>query len=368
MNLKKDEKLFRVLKTRDIGPQFVNNKNKMVGQDGAYSIPIENGRALWFFGDTLIGTRTIGESLWYWFGEPAGPGDMSGKRGIDKMINNTGLILKDTSGRNGFNNFEYICDKAGNLKPLIPLEKDESPDEIRNWCLHGIKLNGKIYLYFIKVKMIEGAVLPVNFEVLGSGLAVGYERDWNFSKIYFNDSQIIWKANEPKFASAICYDKTNDWVYLFGVVQSKDNIQKCYVARVRPGDIEDPASYEYLSSFKPEWDLDVKDALPIFSNVPNELSVSFNKYLNKYLAVHSYDLTGKIVERTSENPWGPWSEPYELFRVKAKRDKELPYPVLIYAGKEHPELAEDDGKIIYVTYIEFEEYFPHLLEIHLDKE
>ncbi len=305
--------------------------------------------------------------MWYWFGEPVGPGDMSGKKGIDKMINNAGLILTNKTGRKGLNNFDYILNEDGNLKPLVPLEKDESPDEIRNWCLHGIKIKEKIYLYFIKVKMIEGAVLPVNFEVLGSGLTVGSEKDWEFSKIYFNDSQLLWKADEPKFASAICYNDNSKWMYFYGVVPSDDNIQKCYVGRVLSDNIEDINSYEYLTSFKPEWSTKIKKAIPIFTNVPNELSVSYNKYLGKYLAVHSFDLTGKIVARTSENPWGPWSEPYELFHVKAKRELELPYPVLVYAGKERPELAEEDGKIIYVTYIEFEEYFPHLLEIHLEK-
>ena len=32
---------------------------------------------------------------------------------------------------------------------------------------------------------------------------------------------------------------------------------------------------------------------------------------------------------------------------------------------EHPELAVDGGRKIYLTYIEFEEYFPHLVEVSL---
>jgi hypothetical protein len=40
---------------------------------------------------------------------------------------------------------------------------------------------------------------------------------------------------------------------------------------------------------------------------------------------------------------------------------------MIYAGKEHVELAKDNGRTIYMTYIEFEEYFPHLIEITLDR-
>ena len=53
-----------VRKVRDLGPQFTDNDYRMVGQDGAYSIPLKND-TLWFFGDTLIGERAPGDSLWY---------------------------------------------------------------------------------------------------------------------------------------------------------------------------------------------------------------------------------------------------------------------------------------------------------------
>jgi hypothetical protein len=40
--------------------------------------------------------------------------------------------------------------------------------------------------------------------------------------------------------------------------------------------------------------------------------------------------------------------------------------VLVYAGKEHPCLSRENGRILYITYVEFEEYYPHLLEVSLD--
>jgi hypothetical protein len=91
--------------------------------------------------------------------------------------------------------------------------------------------------------------------------------------------------------------------------------------------------------------------------------VSWNEHLGCYLAVHSFDLTGQIVARTAPAPWGPWSAPVVLWQVA--RNDALPYMQLIYAGKEHPELAAGGGRRIYLTYIEFEEYFPHLIEVTL---
>ena len=54
-------KQLKVKAVRDLGPQFVNNPHEMIGQDGAYSIPLKEG-ALWFFGDTLIGRRLPGKN------------------------------------------------------------------------------------------------------------------------------------------------------------------------------------------------------------------------------------------------------------------------------------------------------------------
>jgi hypothetical protein len=356
-------KSIKVKSVRDLGIQFTDNPHKMIGQDGAFSIPI-NGETLWFFGDTLIGERVPGESLWYPGGEPVGTKDMSGKGSIEKMINNTGLLLKEASGRNGLNNFHYITNEEGKIKPLIERLPDEDPNLIRIWCLHGIYLNGKVYLYFLKIKMLDETVWPGTFEVLGAGLAVGDKSDWKFKRINYEGSDLLWKIDEPKFGSAVFEDKKNNWLYLYGVIPVNE-LQTCYLTRVRPSQIEEFEKHEYYSGGE-NWSNDIKKADPIFTNVPNEVSVSFNKYLGKYLAVHSYDLTGDIVSRMSQTPWGPWSEPVLLHKVKSKHEKELPYPILIYAGKEHPELSEKNGKVIYLTYIEFEEYYPHLIEVELD--
>jgi hypothetical protein len=280
------------------------------------------------------------------------------------MINNTGLLLKEKSGSNGLNNFQYITNEEGKIKPLIELLPNEDPDLIRIWCLHGIYLDKKIYLYFLKIKMLDETVWPGTFEVLGAGLAIGNKTDWKFNRINYKGSDLLWKIDEPKFGSAAFEDKENNWLYLYGVVPV-DSLQTCYLARIRPSQIEQFEKHEYFCGTE-NWSKNIKEAVPVFTNVPNEVSVSYNNYLGNYLAVHSYDLTRDIVGRISSTPWGPWSMPVVLYEVKTKREKELPYPVLIYAGKEHPELCEKNGKIIYLTYIEFEEYFPHLIEVELE--
>lgn len=351
----------KVTSVKDFGLQFKANHHKMVGQDGAFTIPLKNG-LLWYFGDTLIGRRIPGESLWYPDGLAVGPKDMSGIGGIEKMLNNTGLVSLNKVDESGIVDFNYILDSNGNIKQLIPLEENEDPDKDRIWCLHGIELCSRIYLFFVKVEIIEEGIFPVNFKIIGSGIAMGDSSNWNFRRIYFNNSDILWKADQPHFASAVL-NADGEYLYLYGVLQGDDKVQRSYIARVKKDEIVQLDRYEYLSVSDPKWSANVEEAIPVFDGMPNEQSVSYNKYLGKYLAVHSYDLTGKIVARTSDNPWGPWSLPTELYQVKINHPVELPYPQLIYAGKEHPALSKNNGQIIYITYVEFEEYYPHLIEV-----
>src|SRR5688500_7979506 len=106
---------------RDLGPLFADNPHRMIGQDGAFSIPLGD-QTLWFFGDTLVGQRRPRESLWFPGGVPVGPRDMSGVGGVARMINNSGLLVPAGTGPNVLRRFRYICDERGQLKTLLPLE------------------------------------------------------------------------------------------------------------------------------------------------------------------------------------------------------------------------------------------------------
>src|SRR5688572_224488 len=142
-----------VERARDVGVMFAENPHRMVGQDGAFSVPLEPGRTLWFFGDTLIGRRPpAGQSLWTIDGKPVGPTDMTGRGTFERMINNTGLVLRHGAGGEALGDFRYITGEDGQLRPLIPLEGDEHPDRDRIWCQHGIAIGEKTVLSFIAVR------------------------------------------------------------------------------------------------------------------------------------------------------------------------------------------------------------------------
>src|SRR6185295_1737333 len=115
---------------------------------------------------------------------------------------NTALILRHKTGGDDLTDFRYITDDQGELRPLIPLERHEHPDRDRIWCQHGIAIGERVILSFIKVRMLDEGPLPVNFEIVGSGLAVGSSKDWTFQRVRQNGTDILWSAKQPHFATA----------------------------------------------------------------------------------------------------------------------------------------------------------------------
>lgn len=356
---------FTVKSAEDRGALFTKNQHRMAGLDGGYSIPLNNGRTLWFFGDTLIGERKEGQSLWYEFGLGEGEVNMSGWGNFDLMLNNTGILVPAETGFSGREGFSFVSDDKGDIRQLIGNLPGEDPEDYRIWCLDGCTIGETVYLYYLKILMIPDQPLLSNFKVVGGGLAKGDRNSLEFTRMGEGEFRLFWPEGQPGFGSAVYHDPRDGWVYLYGSYKDEHGGQHCYLSRVKSEKIEDLGSYEYWSG--EGWSRRLSKAEPVFGGMPNEMSVSWNPYLARYLSVHSLGLTGEVVARTAPEPWGPWSDPLLLWKVNPlfpATDKFFP---LIYAGKEHPEMSPDGGKTIFLTFIEFEEYFPHLVKLELEK-
>ncbi len=340
--------MFSVVSARDLGLLFTQNNVKMIGQDAAYSIPINPEETLWIFGDTFIGTF-----------------DEIGKRIIERMPNNTGLICRSTDAAAGLTDFTYLTDEKGELRQLIPLLPDEDHAVHRIWAMHGCCIAGKVFLYYIRVRILPAGQWPYKFDVDGSGVAMADYPELIFQRIADHGSTMFWRKDEPLFGVAVLPVVADGFVYLYGSYY-KDWQHHCALARVPFDSLGYISYYEYLISPKPEWSVDRTKAISIMAGMPTEMSVSYNAYLGCYLAVHSLETTGKIVGRTAPQPWGPWSEPVVLWTPKVPLRNPLVYNgPLVYAGKEHSELAKENGRVIYLTCVEFEEYYPRLVEVTL---
>ena len=91
------------------------------------------------------------------------------------------------------------------------------------------------------------------------------------------------------------------------------------------------------------WSARIGDAISVFNDA-NILSISWNAFLQRYLAVYSPPFSQNVVMRTSANPEGPWSD--EIVAFVAMQ----PASGNVYDALAHVEYDSNGGQTIYVSY------------------
>jgi hypothetical protein len=99
------------------------------------------------------------------------------------------------------------------------------------------------------------------------------------------------------------YVQRDGYVYTFGTPSGRQGAAR--LARVPAASILNLAAYEYWDGSG--WTLGKPaEAEPVINGPASEMSVQWNDYLGKYLAMYT-DGPGNVVLRTAEEPQGPWS-------------------------------------------------------------
>lgn len=335
-----------VASVRNLGNQFLENKVGVTGADGATSTVLPSGESLWMFGDTVEGPfKTI--------------------RGLDltSLRSNTGAIAPQQDASQGIAKFEFLSTDDGKRpRQIVPFAADEDPAKNRVWAIHGLSVGPHVYLFYHRITLLEGIDVFVNFKLDGMGIARANASDLQFTRLAAPDSSLLfWNGDAPTFG--VFVTRQGDYAYLWGSLATG-----MHLARIRPNAIADLGSYEYLveapTREHPDnsvrWSKQFQRTAILFDSVPNEMSAAYNQHLRKFVAFHSLHRENKIVLRTAEQITGPWSEPQVVYRPEKIGDGDL-----IYAAKEHPELAKDAGRVLYVTYINSATYVPQMTEVTL---
>jgi len=162
-----------------------------------------------------------------------------------------------------------------------------------------------------------------------------------------------------------CPQRNGEYLYIVGVAeQGGRKVGK--LARVPKDRIADLGSYEYFAGEIPpvHWSRSPADAADVegLTDFPSELSVAYHPYLGGYLAVHSVGIEPRIRLSLALHPWGPYRQIAEIGAPHQAFAKSF-----CYAGKEHPELAEENGRILYITYVDQQRYWLQLLKVILSR-
>jgi len=373
----------KILSVRNEGLLFTDNNSGVSGVDVASSIPVGH-RVLWLFGDVFL----------------LGPVEAPIQNYVGN-VSNCGLWVPLAPGATALHHYQFICDAATQLaRQLIPLENGEG-NETRLWPSGGWydAQKHRLYVYYSINKVVGSGAF--GFKVEGYGLAYasvtsqplqfkrlqgqsrGPQKIERFSGAgpspHIKSQGFLWwplKADAlplnsgATFGCTVIDDPTDPYLYIVGM-EDRQGHHYGKLARVLKSHIEDFQAYEYFAGYgenpqKPHWSKRVQDAADVegLKDFPNELSIAYNAYLGAYLAVYSEGVfSQRALLCEASNPWGPYrpigeiSTPHRAFEN-----------AFCYACKEHPELAEQNGRIIYVTYVDSERYWPQLLKVTLQKQ
>jgi hypothetical protein len=155
------------------------------------------------------------------------------------------------------------------------------------------------------------------------------------------------------YASGLVVEQTNagPQLYLYACHSNPNNPDEtasgllaapCRVARVALADVGDHRAYHHWNGSG--WVDDPAQAVPAIAGVPGGLTVSFNRYLGKYLAVHSGP-ADNVMLRAADRPEGPWNTLGSFGTMPGGG----PFGISL-RGAEHPALRDACQRVIYVSY------------------
>jgi hypothetical protein len=299
-----------------------------IGGDGAYSVALGPRRVLWLFSDTWVGKVR------------------DGKRTDVTMVNNTAAI-QDGVGAGA--KVEFFIRTGGDGKPATLI----TPADGRGWfwLQAGALAHGKLHLFLAQIEK-TGDPGVFGFRQIGTWLGIVANP---------NDPPTAWRVEQKKVPFArftptreVCFGAAvhvdGDDLYVYGIdddVRPDGRRKHLLVAKVPLRSPDDFAAWRFFR--EGQWVADYTAATRVTDGVANEVSVTvLPGSRRRYALVYTENgMSERILARTADNPWGPWSAPTVLYHCpEMAQDKRI----FSYAAKAHPALAVGDELIVsYVT-------------------
>jgi hypothetical protein len=155
------------------------------------------------------------------------------------------------------------------------------------------------------------------------------------------DPTLLFDAGEPPFGSGALV--VGDWLYAYACESPKGSLAvPCLLARVPLDRALDRRAWRYHA--RGAWVADWRAATSVIDGA-SLMSVAWNGYLGKFVAVNTRIISSEILVRTADRLEGPWSREIVVEGVPPA----VGFP-WIASGVGHPELAREGGRIELLTY------------------
>jgi Domain of unknown function (DUF4185) len=313
----------------------------IVGRDGGGSSRFQ-GYSVWLYGDTFLAHpdargRTFLSNTWSFthnFDPSGGTKDFEERRDAAQAPT---MILEETPAESAFN-AAHSGDRCqqrpcGALWDLWPSTIITDP------------VGNRAFVFYSVVVAMSG---DFNFKGAGSSVAIWDHFDELPHRPRFDPPvvpdhpDLLFSQTEPDFGSAAVFVRGVLYVYACG--DPIDGLDKsCKLAQVSPASVLDRRTWKFYAG-RGQWSSSLGSAVPVFDG-NDILSVSWNSYLQRYLAIYSSPFSRKVMLRLSPTPEGPWSD--ELLAFTALSPAEGGD---VYDAQAHAEFDASGGQVVYVTY------------------
>lgn len=323
-----------LVQSESIGPLFPK-KDHWLGADAAYTVLLPNGKTIWLFGDTFLGSVDDG-------------------RGFERFIDNS---IGVTKGPPPFKNPKYIWDHS-----VVPhgdsYFKSSKPNH-KLWPKAGFYLNGSLYVFLVEVRVLSKEEVSANEASLGFeevGISLG-----RIENILESPSQ--WKPKVFDLTGSMRVFLGTSVLVIDGFIYSYSTVketvkeaqgQSMVLHRISVDDFLSAElagfqelAVEYYSRDK-GWllGLDSPSLKKLVDRGATELSVHWDVHVNKWLMIQSEPMTHDVWVRWSDEIEGPWSQPHTIFQYP---ETLVNSSIFAYAAKAHPQYSDGSLFFTYVT-------------------
>lgn len=321
-------------------PSFPLEKHRTtgwLGADAAYSIPLDHGRDLWIFGDTLYGKQRLVQNK------------------IPVMVRNSiGISTCDAHGRWAI---QHIIrhDAQGKPQDFFTAQHPQT----WYWAMDGFRNGNDLWITLLCVRASD-AQSAMGFETCGTDLAhiVAPGPDPQAWRIEYLPLVANGAHAYPSAAAVV----DGDYADLFALNESGSRslvVTRLPLKGLPPQGLPlkgltDPIhNLEYLAhdgKWRPGFD--PANAFPVMTPGTSELSIRWRPELKRWLAVmfspEAY--SREILLRSAPSPTGPWSKGIVIYQAPEMTPGAAGYDkdTFCYAAKEHPEFERGDLVFTYV--------------------
>jgi hypothetical protein len=314
----------------------------ITGRDEAYSASFQ-GYSIWVYGDTGLQKK-----------------DVSGRN----FLSNTWSYTSNFNGPPIAANFQERLDSVGSPTMLIQETPDEYSYDIAHYwdnCQQStdpncgarwgiwpsVMITDPVTGYGLVFYMLESIDPVGNFTEQGTSVAIWKSFDQLPQRPTFNPaivpghSDLMFSSSETGFGGAAVI--SNGLLYVYGCHHAEGLDKSCQVAKVSPATVQDKTTWTYYAG-DGTWSSNENAAVTVFTGL-DIMSVSWNNYLQRYVACYNALGTQNVMLRTAPAPEGPWSDELVAFTSVLNSDGSQAYD-----AQAHSEFDANGGQTIYVTY------------------